>query len=243
MDLTDNDQSLQELEELFKELETEGTGPQSTTEPPEAQPASKVTPENIETTKAFSKRLKEKTEKAVAEERERLAKELGYESYQKLQETREKKMLEDKGLDPDEVSPIVDELVNKRLNDDPRMKELEALRQKQLNEFATKELQELKDLTNGEITNMEQVPKDVIELWKSTGSLKKAYMSLHGEELVRKVKNFARQGDTSHLANLTGTPPPPIVTTRNLTDKEKHVWRIFYPGISEDELNKKQVNY
>ena len=70
--------------------------------------------EQVDQTKAFAKRLKESTDKARAEEREAIAKTLGFNSYEELQKSKERKVIEEKGFDPDELSPILEQLVQQR---------------------------------------------------------------------------------------------------------------------------------
>lgn len=200
--------------------------------PPEADPT------QIDKTKAFATRLKESTEKARREEREEIAKSLGYTSYNDMIKDREAKLLTEKGLDPETVAPIVDELVKKRLNEDPRMKELDDLRAKQIKEFGQRELVEITKLTDGEITKLEQLPKEVVELWKQKGSLKAAYLELKGEELIVKAKSGQSKGTTDHL-QLPDASNPGTRKVRPLTLEEKQIWRVFNPGITEAELNKK----
>lgn len=197
-----------------------------------------VKTKNVETTRAFSERLKERTTKAVMEERETIAKSLGYASYTEMLKKSEEKMYTEKGLDPKEVSPLVDELVKQRLDNDPRMKELAALRTKQVEEFGRRELAEITKLTNGEVTKLSQLPKEVIDLWKTRGSLKSAFLEVKGEELIIKARSAESKGSTDHLKNPTGNTPVPT-GTRLLTAEEKKAWKIFNPGISEEELNKK----
>ena len=145
---------------------------------------------------------------------------------------RQRKELEEKGLDPDEAAPIIDKLVKERLDSDPRIQELAELRKQQVQEFGKKELAEITKLTNGEITRFEQLPKDVIELWKQKGSLKAAYLQLHGEELI-----FKSKGSTGHLAQADGGTK---VETgkRLLTAAEKNMYKFFNPTMTDEELNK-----
>ena len=131
--------------------------------------------------------MKESTDKARQEERETIAKELGYESYDQLQKSRENKVLEDKGLDPEPASEVINELVNKRIEDDPRMKELDELRKQRVKEFGEKELAEISTLTNGKVTKFSQLSKDVIDLWTKKRSLKSAYLELEGEKLITEM--------------------------------------------------------
>lgn len=198
---------------------------------------------DITETQAFAHRLKEATTKARREERDNMAKELGYESYDDLVKSREKNMLEQKGLDPDEVAPVVEEIVQKRLAEDPRLKELEELKEKKAMEWAKQELTELKNLTNGRVSKMEDIPKEVIELWKQKGSLKAAYLELKGEELIREIQNSIAgaqsKGSTGHMQSPHGTPPPMKDENRRpFTQKEKDVYRLFNPDVTDEELSK-----
>lgn len=235
-----NEFTMEELDSLFNsEFEQEAPPVNNETDSQETgNDASKT--DDVDTTKAFAKRLKESTDKVRREERDAIAKSLGYSSYDELQKSRENKLIEDKGLDPDEVSPIVDELVKKRLDDDPRMKELAELRKKQVEDFGKKELEEIKKLTDGEITSLNQLSKEVIDLWKKKGSLKSAYLELEGEKLITKIKGEQSKGNTSHL-NVPNGSTSPKSNERPLTDKEKQMFKFFNRNISDEELNKRRV--
>lgn len=233
-----NGLSYEELESLFNDDD------QQENDTPPAQDDGNSAPtdsKDVSQTKAFAKRLKESTDKVRSEEREAIAKQLGYDSYDELVKSKERKMYEDKGLDPDEVSPIVDELVQQKLDNDPRMKELAEFKAKQVEEFAKKELAEITKLTGGEITKLEQIPVEVIELWKTKGSLKKAYLELEGEKLITRARGEQSRGSTDHLATPTGSAPN-TGNKRPLTAEERKAWKIFYPNMSEEELNKKFVD-
>lgn len=225
-----------ELEAILNsEGQPENTPPVSTEGQPQEQDVTK--------TKAFANRLKESTDKARREEREAIAKEMGYASYEEMQSKRQNKLMEDNGLDPDQVSPIVEKLVQERMENDPRIKELEKYRESQIQEFGRKELAEITKLTNGEITTFEQVPKDVLELWKQNGSLKASYLQLHGEELVLKARSAQNRGGTDHLkspSGITGNPDTP--SKRSLTDKEKRLYKMFNPSVTDEEIDKKLVD-
>lgn len=236
------DFSLEELESLFSEESAESQPQSDESDSAQAQGVGKehVTLDNMETSKVFSQRLKAHAAKEVAAERERIAKDLGYESYEDMQKHRESKILEDSGLNPNDVSPVVDKIVEERLKNDPRMKELASYRERQMQEFAKKELEELKQLTNGAITSMDQIPKDVLEDWQKTGSLKKSYISLHGEELILKARTQAPKASTSHLQSPGGTPPQSS-GTRPLTEEERRIWKMFNPKITDEELNQKTI--
>ena len=239
----ENDLTMEELEALFKSEEDEQETPTaSATESQDEQNGgtddeankAKSKEDDIAKTKAFSKRLSE----ATAKERDKVAKEAGYESYEDMKAKRQKNLLESEGLDPDVVSPIVDKLVQQKLAEDPRMQELEKYREQQIKEYGKMLLKELSDLTNGEISKFEQIPTDVMEEWRKTGSLKSAYLKLKGEELILKARSEQSKGNTQHLNTLQGGEPIPS-NKRYLTNEEKSFWKLFNPQMTDEELNKK----
>lgn len=237
------------IEELEKYLDDEGEAtPTSNNEgTPQGTPPANQSETQPTETQVFAKRLKEATTKARDEERESIAKSLGYGTYAELQKARETNMLEEKGLDPEAVAPVVEELVKKRLAEDPRMQELEAIRQQRAKEWADKELAELKELTGGKIQKLDDVPKDVIELWKTKGSLKAAYLDLNGEKLIREMQtgiaSAQSRGTTAHLNEPTGNPNPPSMSGKRLyTEQEKEIYRFFNPGVTDEQLNKLTKN-
>lgn len=241
-----NNFTMEELEQLFQSESEQATPPADNSVAENVvndteQNSNASESDNVDTTKAFAKRLRESTEKARREEREAIAKSLGYESYDDMQKKRENQILRDKGFDPDEVSPLVDEIVKQRLENDPRIKELETLRAKQVQEFGRQELAEITKLTGGEITSLTQLSPEVIELWKKKGSLKSAYIELEGEKLIGKIRGEQSKGSTDHLRSPSGTSTTPS-KQRLLTDEEKRVWKFFNPGMSDEELNKKLVD-
>lgn len=233
-----NEFSLEELDNLFKEEGSQETPPAgSNTGSPETPPATEEK-DDVTKTQAFAHRLKEEKEKARKEARDEIAAALGYESFEALQKEKENKLLEDKGLDPEQVNPIVEELVKQRLDNDPRMKELEALKAQRVKEFAEKELKEISNLTGEQYTSLNQLPQDVIDDWRKTGSLKSSYIKLHGEELIIKARKAQTKGGTGHLQETAGTAPTPT-DTRPMTDKEKAIYKFFNPNVKDEELDKK----
>lgn len=211
--------------------------------PPAAQPGAEPKPV-VNETQAFAHRLRDATAKARNEERDNIAKELGYKDYADMQKSKEADILKAQGLDPEEVAPVVEQLLQKRLNEDPRLKELEAFRQVKIKEWATKELEELKTLTGGKISKIEDVPKEVIELWKKgpKGSLKAAYLELEGEALIRQMQTSIAsgqsKGSTNHLSSPPGTPNVGNDNLRPMTEKEKSVYKLFNPNVTEEQLSK-----
>ena len=198
---------------------------------------------NVTETQAFARRLKSATTKARNEDRESIAKSFGDESYAAMQKAREDEMLKSKGFDPEEVSPVVEELVQKRLAEDPRLKEFDTFKQERVNAWAQGELAELKELTDGKITKFEDIPKEVIESWKVKGSLKKAYLEHCGEALLKEVKTQVASGQNRGSTNHLGSPQGAPTSTNNLnkrpyTQHEKDVYKLFNPGVTDEELSK-----
>lgn len=241
-----NDIDVEELQALFNDDDnpvspTENEGTESNASNDEhSESKENEQPNDISKTKAFANRLAKEKIKIANEERENIAKSLGFNSFDELQKSRERKTLEDKGFNPDEISPVVEELVKQRMDNDPRMKELEQFRAKQIAEFGKKELAEISKLTGGEITSLEQLSDDVLELWKKKGSLKSAYIELHGEELIMRANHKNAKGSTSHLNNLSGNSGNS--TKRPLNDKEKDLWRLFNPKMTKEEIDKIMVD-
>lgn len=238
-----NEFTLEDIEAFLNEERTATPAVIEEKTPPATQPTEPNKEESIEKTQAFANRLKDATTKARNEERENIAKELGHASFKEMQEANMAKLLKDKGLDPDEVAPMIEELLQKRLAEDPRLKELEEFRQKKIEEWAVKELVELKNLTKGKISKMEDVPKNVIELWKKKGSLKAAFLELEGEKLIREIQTSIAseqsKSSTNHLNSPQGLPPVDLnADKRPLTQKEKDIYKLFNPSATEDKLNK-----
>lgn len=239
------DFTTEEIEELFRSTSSQEISPPATEEttPSETSPAEPEvkTSGSIEDTKAFAKRLREKSEQVRIEEREAIAKSLGYSSYAEMQKKREEELMQTKGLNPETVAPVVEQLVEERLKNDPRLKELDDFKKQKMLEFGKKELAEITKLTGGEVTELSQLPKEVIELWKQKGSLKSAFLAVKGEELLIKARSEHSKGSTSHLS----TPSSGSSSTggkRYLTAEEKATWKFFNPKMTDEELNKKMVD-
>lgn len=235
-----NDFTVDELEELFRDDEVQQTTPSA--QEPDNNPQEVTEPEkDVTSTQTFARRLKESTDKARREERDNIAKSLGYESYEDMQKKRERDLLDSKGLDVEDVSPVIDEIVKQRLDNDPRMARLAELEAKQVKEFGKQELAELNKLTGGKITSLSQLSREVIDLWTKKGSLVKAYMELEGVNLVNSIRSEQSKGTTEHLANPSGNIPA-NPKKRHLTDEEKQMWRAFHPQMTIEELNKKMID-
>lgn len=207
---------------------------------PATQPNTEDKAPDVTETQAFAHRLKSATTKARNEERESIAKSFGYDSFAEMQKAREQSVLREKGYDPEDVAPIIEQLVKQRIAEDPRLKEFEQSRRET---WAQEELAKLKELTGGKISKLEDVPEDVLELWKTKGSLKGAYIELHGETLIREMQagiaGEQSKGSTSHLNTPRGTPAASLNSNkRPFTKQERDVYKLFNPDVTEEELSK-----
>lgn len=228
-----NDITLEDLDKLFESDDAQATPP---VDDKTADPATQQEP--LEKTAAFSKRLSESVSKKVSEEREAIAKTMGFDSYEAMIKSKESKIIADKGYDPTELEPLIEQLLKQRLASDPRLKELESYKQKQAEEFAKKELAEITKLTDGEITTLEQLPQSVKDVWSKNGNLKAAYLQVEGEKLLQKAKAQAVKGGTDHLKSTKSATPGPL-TTRPFTAEERATYKYFNPQITDAELDKK----
>lgn len=205
---------------------------------PQANTTTTSVEDTVETTKAFARRLSERTSKAVAEEREAIAHKLGYQSYDDMMKTTENRRLEDSGLDPAIAAPVINQLVEERLKNMPQMQELAELRALKVQEYGKQQLAEITKLTDGKITKLDQLPKEVIDIWKQTGDLKKAYLQVEGENLIMAARRTQSQGSVTHMATPQSGVSSIPTDRRLLTEEEKRVWKLFNPQMTDEELNK-----
>lgn len=241
--MADNDFTLDELEALFENDEPETPPAQDDQQKPPAETAPPTDDKKKAETKAFSDRLNA--------DRLATAKAMGYNSHEEMlasvnakkeaeRKEKERKAIEEKGLDPKDVSELVDKMTKERMDADPRLLELDAFRKQQAQEYGKKQLAEITKLTNGEITNLNQLPKSVIDLWSKNGDLKAAFLQIEGEKLIIKARSAQSKGTTEHMQNPSGPTPPPS-KTRPLTTEEIQVWKQFHPSMTDEEIAKKTM--
>lgn len=196
--------------------------------------------EDVLMTKAVSERINSVKRKTENETQDKIAKELGYADYTELQRANEKKLLRDAGLDEEEISGVVNKLLEQRLANDPRMKKLEEYEAIEKNHFVNSQIEEINKLTGSKYTSVDQLPKDTLKVWELTGNLKQAYLATQGEALLTKKQAVKENGSLNHLASSANGGSSQ--KTRALTEDEKAIWRSVIPDITDDELSKKTVN-
>lgn len=190
-------------------------------------------------TDAVSKRINEVKEKTEKETQDKIAKDLGYGSYEEMVKAKDKKAFEDAGIDTQETIDLVEKIVQQRLANDPRFKKLEEFENREKASFVASQLEEISKLTGDKYTSVEQLPKDTLALWEKTGNLKQAFLATQGETLLLKKQAANAKGTTVHMADTHNSGSSS--KTRPLTEKEKAIYRSVMPDITEEELNAKTI--
>lgn len=222
------------VDDLFKDpVEDQETNQTNTTDDKTVEEQEKQ-----EMTKGVSKRINEVRHKTEIETEDRIAKQLGYDSYDALLKSKEKEMLQEAGVDNDEVSAMVEKLVEERLKRDPRLKKLEEIESLEKTKFVEAQLNAINQFSDNKYTSVDELPKEVLSIWEKTGDLKQAYLAVKGEELLLKNKSSSLNGSTNHLANpgsVGGSSK-----TRLLTAEEKEIYRsVLGDFYNEEEISKK----
>ena len=209
-------------EELFDEIEEEPEQPT----PPVEQP--------VDQTKAFAARLKEEKQKAKKEAMEEIAQSFGYESWEEYRDAQTNNKLEDNGLDPDTIKPLLKDLIK----NDPDY--LEAMRYKAEKEelekelFAKNALTELNQKYGTNFKDVNELDADTVKLWNQGTPLVKAFaannVSLILENAMKKQQ--PRDSGKSHLKNVdTSTLEEKDVTP---TEDEMRRFKLF--GFTEEQV-------
>lgn len=197
--------------------------------------------EQVDQTKAFAKRLKEETTKAKLEAKEEIAKSFGYDSWDDYYNSQTNSKLLDKGLDPDSVRPVLEDLIK----NDPQY--IEAMKYKAEKEelekeiFASNSIKALNEEMGTNFKNVQELGSQVIDLWNKGIPLAQAYAAYNYDKIRQNAikKSNSEDNGKSHLKTLTGGNDK--TQTRELTTEELSVFKSF--GVSEErakEYLKKQ---
>lgn len=209
------------LDDLFKDDQTTGT-------PPVVDETKK-----LELTAAMSKRINEVKTKTEQETRDKIAKDLGFENFEAMSKAKTKQDITDAGLDPEQVEKIIEPLLEKRLQSDPRMIKLSELEAQEKKAQVKAELDEIEKLTGLKVTEAD-LSKETLDLVEKGIKLSQAYIATN----PTKVMAAGNKSTTAHLAGSTGTGQ---VKVRNYTAEEKALYKAINPGASDEEINKKVV--
>jgi predicted transcriptional regulator len=217
------------VDDLFKD--------ESELEQPNEQASEPAKEPELDMTKAMSERINTVKRKTESETQERIAKELGYESYAQMIKAKESQAIKDAGYDDEDINKLVEDLLEKRLQSDPRLKKLEEYEARDKQDFVAKELAEINKLSDVKYTSIDELPAETLNLWEKTGNLKQAYLATEGEKLLTSKSHKVDNGSTNHLAN----PGASSLTKhqRALNEDEKAIYRaVLGDMITEEELSK-----
>lgn len=189
-------------------------------------------------TKNYSDRLKKDREKIRNEERDNLAKELGYENYEKFREAHVDNSLLDKGLDPDTVKPLLKDLIK----NDPEY--VEAMRFKAEKEelekdvWAKDQIKALNDKFGLNLQSISDLDEDTVKLWNNGVSLDKAYAANHYEDLEKSSLRKLKEQDSgkSHLKNVDGSTVESDEVV--VTDEIYRQFKVFNPDVTREDVKK-----
>lgn len=227
MEDNNNDDTLDfDIDELFKD-------PEDIESPTETESDNS----NIDMTKAVSDRINNVRKKTESETQDKIAKELGFDSYEDLQKANEQKLLRDAGLDEEEITEVVNKLVEQRISNDPRFKKIEELEAREKSNFVAAQLKEINNVAGTNYTSVDQLPKETLEVWQKIGNLSQAYYATQGAQLFNKSQSTKRNGSLSHMADSSNGSVSN--NRRPLTEEEKAIYRMVNPDITEEELSKK----
>lgn len=187
----------------------------------------------LELTAAMSKRINEVRAKTEAEVRDKIAKELGFETYDAMQKAKHKKEIADAGYDPDDLEKVIEPLLEKRLASDPRMLKLQQIEEQEKKTYISNQLAEIEKVTGLKLTEADLSP-ETVELWQKGVELSKAYIATNSAKILA----ANTKGSTAHLSSGTGTGGTKL---RGLTQAEKDLYRAINPYATEEELNKKTL--
>lgn len=205
----------------------------------EQTPAASPAEQTVDQTKAFAKRLKEETEKVRNNEREEIAKQFGYNSWQEYVDAQTNNKLLDNGLDPEAVRPMLQDLIK----NDPQY--IEAMKFKAEKEelekelFASNSLQDLNNKFGLSYKSINELDSDTIDMWNKGIPLEKAYAANNWEKIQQMAVKQAASKDNgkSHMKTVTGSNMQ--TTYKEPTKDELSVFRAF--GISEEQA-KEYIN-
>lgn len=183
--------------------------------------------------------VKRETEKEV---QEKIAKENGFDSYTAMKQAKEAKLLSDKGFNKDDVEAVIKPMVEQRIADDARFKELEDFKRAQQEIYINQQLSSI-NKTTGQQLKITDLPKETISLWEKGIDLEQAYYATHGKTLLTKGISHAQNGSLTHLGNSSANTN---VKTRSYTQEEKNMYAsIMNMGgftVSDKELAEKTVS-
>lgn len=187
--------------------------------------------------KAYAERLNKDRERIRLEERERIAQDFGYNSWDEYRDAQTNTKLLDKGLDPDEVRPVLKELIKS----DPEY--IEAMEYKKREEalkaqlWGEGEVRKLNDKFGTNYKSIDELDADTIKLFNNGIPLDKAYASQHYEEIQEIAFKRAKiNTGKEHLKEQQGSPTADTSTRVEVSDAEFRKFKSINPYATDEEI-------
>lgn len=218
-----------DLEGLFNEPVEEPASPAEETK----------SSEDVTTTQAFSKRLKEETTKIKQEvrdeERKNIAESFGYDNWDEFVKTQTDNKMLDKGFDPEEVRPLFESF---KKNDPEYQEAMKYKKEKEELEqqiWAQNCLKDLNSKFGTTFTDIKQLDEGTIDLWNQGVSLDKAYAANNYEKLTHKQE--VKQPQLKGTEHMTQTSSSAAATAPDkVSNEEMRIYKMLMPNASEQDI-------
>lgn len=194
--------------------------------------------DDVTTTQAFSKRLKEETSKIKQEvrdeERKSIAESFGYESWDEFVKTQTDNNMLDKGFNPEEVRPLFESF---KKNDPEYQEAMKYKKEKEELEqqiWAQNCLKDLNSQFGTTFTDIKQLDEGTVKLWNQGIPLDKAYAANNYNKLFQK-QEVKQQTGREHMAkpDSSAASAPEKIDTNELK-----IFRMLMPNASEEDILK-----
>ena len=221
-----------EVDDLFKD--PEDSQPQTNTSTEDLVDQSDKSGKDV-MTQTMTNRINEVRSKTEKDTQDKIAKELGYADYATMKKVQTDKLVQENGFKPEDVEKILKPMLEERIKNDPRFKKLEDFEKREQTAYVTTSLANINKVT-GQILTVDDLDKEVLNLWSKGVELEQAYYAIHGKTILTKGVNATQNGSMNHLAPGANAG---LTKTRKLTDEEKAMYRSINPYITEEDLAKK----
>ena len=226
------------IDDLFNNDEDSQTSDEQSNESEESSDNSSNS-EDDDMTDRVRHRINDVRRKTERDTQERIAKDLGYESYSEMLKAKESNLIREHGYDEDDINELLTPLLEARLAADPRFKKLEEIEQREQQNYITEQLKAINKLSGNKFKSVEDLPEATRNLWAKGVELEDAYIATAGKELLTKNAANVQKGSLSHLAPTSSNGG---TKKRGLTEYEKQMYRSIMPDITEEELNSKTID-
>lgn len=187
-----------------------------------------VPPAADDVTKIVSKRLNE--------EREKLAKAIGFDSWDSAMNSGLDKKLLDAGIEPTTAKPVIESIVNSH----PKVLEAEALLAKEREKREQAELGLLNAKYGVTINSYNDLDSDTKKLVDNGVPIEKAYLAIHMDELQGKTATnkatTVATNSLNHMTSIPGGAVAPASDAISVSPQEVASVRQYLPNASEEDI-------